>query len=129
MILANYPNAKVVYGDSVIASTPVITEFGSIPITKLRSGKWRTYKHIDAAQEALGRLYGKKVAPASGRVRTHNGYANAQYLVKHWYEGTLYKISFTNGTSITVTGDHCIWHDGRWVSAKNISPGFAFAQL
>lgn len=127
LIKGKYGDAcEIVYGDSVTGDTLVETEHGAVAIAEL-AGRWRRYVHVDKAQQRLGRLHGKQVAAPTHRVRvaTSDGLQRLQYLIRRRHEGPLYVVHLSDGTRLRVTGDHAIWHNHGWRSAKELRVGMA----
>ena len=115
---------EIVYGDSVTADTPVTTKEGPVAIADL-AGRWCRYRHPDPMQQRLGRARGKQVAAPLRKVHvaTSSGWQQLQYLVRRKHTGKMYVIRLSDGTCLTVTGDHAIWSGGGWVAAKDLRVG------
>ena len=125
MIMSKYGDrCEIVYGDSVTADTPVTTKEGPVAIADL-AGRWCRYRHPDPMQQRLGRARGKQVAAPLRKVHvaTSSGWQQLQYLVRRKHTGKMYVIRLSDGTCLTVTGDHAIWSGGGWVAAKDLRVG------
>lgn len=122
VLLENFSNARIVYGDSVTGDTLVRTEGGWIPIEAIGS-HWRKYRHPNLVQQAMGRLRSKRVSLPDSRVVLEPSGAECQHVIRRHFSGDIYKVTFSDGHVLKITGDHCIWYNGRWISARELRPG------
>jgi DNA polymerase delta subunit 1 len=108
---ANFPGAKVRYGDSVLPGTPVLvrcdlwTNGKQIPIEQLSDfGTWKPYRGF------LKNGSEKEQCELTNTIQsfTHMGWKNIKRLIRHKCNKKIVRICTSEGSIVDVTSDHSL---------------------
>ena len=107
----NFPGSEIIYGDSVVADTPIIyrRSNGDIHITPIEKlgENWHPYEQFKALESGICDKEQSVPLQSDCEVWTSNGWAKIKRVIRHKTIKKIYRISTRTGC-IDVTEDHSL---------------------
>jgi DNA polymerase delta subunit 1 len=114
LVERNFPGATVIYGDSVVADTPVLIKNGELI-------QYVTIEEMPRSTEWTGNVFdGKEYAnPVEGTLTwTDQGWTPLVRIMRHKTNKLIYRVTTESGSYVSVTEDHSLLD----LHAKEIKP-------